>query len=496
MRTTLTPILLLLLIARPAMAEDRPRPFALHIVDSQSNRGVPLVQVKTVSSLRLWTDSAGYIAIDDPALLGRKVFFEITSHGYEFPADGFGMHGVRLDVTPGGEATLKINRINIAERLYRITGEGIYRDSILLGKHAPTAEPLLNGEVVGQDSTLNAIYQGKLWWFWGDTLRQSYPLGQFSMSGATSDLPANGGLDPAVGVNLKYFVDETGFSRPMVPPTGSELHWIDGVVTLKDDQDRERMIATLLRLKSLSEFVGREVVAWDDKKALFQTLAPLDLQSPYHLCGHPFLHSVDGVEYFYCGECFPNLRVKANWKNVADPGAFEAYMPAADANGKTTWAWRSNVPAADYEQMEKRIRSGKAPSAEIPFRLEDIDSGRFVQAHHGSVCWNKFRRKWLMITAEHGGKSSFLGEIWYAEADAPEGPWHAAKKILTHDRYSFYNPVQHPFFDQQEGRFIYFEGTYTASFSRESDFTPRYEYNQLMYRLDLSDPKLKLSPRK
>jgi hypothetical protein len=42
---------------------------------------------------------------------------------------------------------------------------------------------------------------------------------------------------------------------------------------------------------------------------------------------------------------------------------------------------------------------------------------------------------------------------------------------------------------------IYFEGTYASTFSRKEDPTPRYDYNQVMYRLDLSDPRLKLEPR-
>jgi hypothetical protein len=47
--------------------------------------------------------------------------------------------------------------------------------------------------------------------------------------------------------------------------------------------------------------------------------------------------------------------------------------------------------------------------------------------------------------------------------------------------------VHHPFFDQENGRYIYFEGTYTAQFSREGGQTPRYDYNQVMYKLDLAD---------
>jgi hypothetical protein len=109
-----------------------------------------------------------------------------------------------------------------------------------------------------------------------------------------------------------------------------------------------------------------------------------------------------------------------------------------------------------------------------------------------------------MIALEQFG-ASLVGEIWYAEAATPEGPWGKAVKIVTHDRVvgegfgqrhegmDFYNPKHHPFYDQQGGRILYFEGTYANTFSGNPTPTPRYEYNQVMYRLDLSDPRLKLT---
>jgi hypothetical protein len=39
---------------------------------------------------------------------------------------------------------------------------------------------------------------------------------------------------------------------------------------------------------------------------------------------------------------------------------------------------------------------------------------------------------------------------------------------------------------------IYLEGSYVNTFSGNPHPTPYYEYNQIMYRLDLSDPRLKL----
>jgi hypothetical protein len=96
-----------------------------------------------------------------------------------------------------------------------------------------------------------------------------------------------------------------------------------------------------------------------------------------------------------------------------------------------------------------------------------------------------------MIAVQSLG-TSVLGEVWYAEGDTPLGPWVYARKIVTHERYSFYNPKQHPQFDKEKGRSIFFEGTYTHTFSGNPDPTPRYDYNQIMYKLDLSDPRLVL----
>ncbi len=57
-------------------------------------------------------------------------------------------------------------------------------------------------------------------------------------------------------------------------------------------------------------------------------------------------------------------------------------------------------------------------------------------------------------------------------------------KIVTHDRYSFYNLVHHLFFDRENGRYIYFQGRPARQFSREGGQTLRYDYNRVMYRLD------------
>src|SRR5690349_16900892 len=109
---------LALLIAEPAA------PFAIIVVDAATGRGVPLIELKTVHGVRYYTDSNGVVAFQEPGLMDETVFFHVSGHGYEFPNDGFGIRGTRLQVKPGGSATIKVTRVNIAERLYRVTGAG------------------------------------------------------------------------------------------------------------------------------------------------------------------------------------------------------------------------------------------------------------------------------------------------------------------------------------------------------------------------------------
>ncbi|MGH7128640.1 MAG: hypothetical protein ACREIV_08715, partial [Planctomycetaceae bacterium] len=246
--------------------------FQIQIIDDQTSRGVPLVELRTVNGIRHYTDSNGLAAFREPGLRGRRVFFHVESHGYEFPKDGFGMRGRALMVTPGGSATLKIQRKNIAERLYRVTGGGIYRDSVLLGEAVPIEQPVLNGQVFGCDSVMNALYRGKLYWFWGDTTRPAYPLGNFHMTGARSLLPKNGGLDPAKGVNFDYFVGEEGFVRPMAEMPGEGPTWLGGLTILCDDSGRERMYAGYEKVRTSPSLKAYEhgLVVWNDEHERFE----------------------------------------------------------------------------------------------------------------------------------------------------------------------------------------------------------------------------------
>jgi hypothetical protein len=160
-------------------------------------------------------------------------------------------------------------------------------------------------------------------------------------------------------------------------------------------------------------------------------------------------------------------------------------------DGLPRYAWKRNTPAVGPGEQKKLLGARALQPHEALLQLQDRDSGKAVTAHSGSVSWNPYRRRWVLIAVESGGKS-FLGEVWYAEADTPLGPWVYAVKVVTHDRYGFYNPKQHRQFDKHGGRVLFFEGTYTHTFSGNPEPTPRYDYNQVMYKLDLGDPRLAL----
>jgi len=165
---------------------------------------------------------------------------------------------------------------------------------------------------------------------------------------------------------------------------------------------------------------------------------------------------------------------------------------ARDDQGQLQWSWRRDGEPLTGAAERALVKNGRIKQSEARFNPVDVETGKPINFHFGSVCWNAYRKKWVAIGLQSGARTSVLGEVFYSEADDPAGPWQRARKIVTHNRYSFYNPVQHEFFDEEGGWIIYFEGTYSETFSGNPFPTPRYDYNQIMYRLDLSDPRLRL----
>ncbi len=495
--------LLLSVVLSTTAAVSQPDPteyFKITVVDAATGRGVPLVELKTTNAITVVTDSNGVIAWNEPGLMDRDVYFSIRSHGYQFPGPGR-----TLRVTRGGSVVLKIERVNIAERLYRITGQGIYRDSLLTGTPVPLRNPTLNAEVTGQDSVFATPYRGKLFWLWDDTSRAAGPLGSLAGCAATSEWPGKGGLDPGVGIDLSYFVDDSGFCKQITPFPVPGMKWKYWAATVTDEQGRERLVTKYQSMRDLGDASEIGLAVFNDEKNVFERVATFGWDAQSGVPIHPFRASDRGAQLLYFPGPMPDLRAPAALKALLDPASYEGFSclsagsryPGEKSSldrkpdGKLTCAWKTNTPPLTFDQEKQLIQAGKMTAEEGLYQLRDILTGAAIKPHAGSVSWNDYRARWIMIVEEDRGPTD-NGEIWYAEGDTPVGPWVYARKIVTHDRYTFYNPTQHPFFDQEGGRLIYFEGTYSDFFSGSPVKTPRYDYNQIMYRLVLDDARLLL----
>ena len=342
----------------PAWAEIR-------VVDSATGRGVPLVELETVHGLRFVTDNAGRVAFCEPGLMGREIFFTVRSHGHSVPKDGFGIAGARVTPNAGKPAEIRIARNIVAERLCRLTGEGLYRDSLLLGHKSPLAESAHPGKVAGQDSIQAAVYRGKVHYFWGDTLRMDYPLGLFRMAGATTDVPdpKDRQSDPAAGIAYDYFTDaKTGFARALMPlperPEG--VIWISGVFVVPDAKGADKLVGHYSRRKGLEKEYEQGLAVFDDAKGIFESAKTLPATEAWRKPnGHPIPFEEDGGRWLLFGSPNPNVRVPATLKDVLDPDKYEAYACEVDKSGTPTWSWQKARPPTDSKTERRWIAEKK-----------------------------------------------------------------------------------------------------------------------------------------
>ena len=430
-------------------------PCRIEITDSECGWPVPLVELKTTHGVKLVSDNAGIVAFDLPELLGRETWLEVRSHGYSIAADGFGMRGVRFTPQEGGSHQIKVKRENIARRLGRLTGAGLFAESIKCGLPAGMEE----SGVLGSDSVQNAVYRGKLFWAWGDTNLAHYPLGIFDMTSATTAVQPLTSFEPPLRLGFDYFRDDKSRVRGVAKMPGAGPTWLDGYVSLPDKSGTEHLVATYIKVRNYLEAYECGLCVWDDTTSAFRQERVLWTKSaetperPPVPGGHPALWKDEaGRGWVYFGNPLPVLRC---------PATFEAWQDAS------TW-----------EPLSPQVS------------LVDAAGGAPVTQHTGSMAWNAFRNCWVTVFMQAKGKPSAFGELWYAEAPAPLGPWGKAVKILTHGNYTFYNPRIHPEITPDGSPILLFEGTYTAEFADRPEPTARWNYNQVLYRLDLDDPAL------
>ena len=425
------------------------QPCRIQVVEETSGWPVPLVQLSTTHHQKFVTDNAGNIAFGLPELMGEPTWFDIEGHGYVVKKDGFGMHGVRLTPTPGGHLTVKVKRQLPGRRLGRLTGAGLFAESQKLGLHQDWKEQ----HIPGCDSVQIAVHNKRIFWAWGDTTLARYPLGMFHMSSATTSLRPIKRFEPPIQLPFDYFQNEKGRPRVVAEMPGSGPTWVSGYTSLPDQEGNHHLVGTYIKVRPPLTAYEAGLCVWNEDTENFERLKVIWEKSdntpepPLLPDGHPALWTNnEGKKWLLFGDPFPRFKCPPTFEAWKDPNRWIPLEP------------QEKVPTKD---------------------------GKSITPHRGSIAWSAFRGKWVSVFTQLYGDSSHLGEIWYVEADQPTGPWGPAIKVVTHNDYTFYNPRIHPELTDPESPILLFEGTYTQQFAKDPDVTPRYDYNQILYRIDL-----------
>lgn len=429
-------------------------PCRIEIVDKENGWPVPMVELRTTHQASYVSDNAGVIAIQDPELLDRDIWFHVKGHGYHVPKDGFGYEGLRTRLAPGGNVRIEVERRNVAKRLGRLTGMGRFAEMEKLGGSPPDKDT----GIAGCDSVLMSRLGDRLFWLWGDTGVPGYPLGVFHSTAAVTPLRPVAKFEPPISIPFQLFHDDGGKPRGVAKMPGDGPTWLTGMISIGPQEMPDSLVATYSKIKGHLDEYEIGLCKWDPASTSFkpEKLLWKESQGPKPALlpkGHPVRwRDPDGQRWLLFGDPFPAIRCHDTYASWSDP---------------STW---------------RKVETPPSPRAH--------DDGTEIKPHRGSIAWSPFRNRWIAIFTQEFGKPSAFGEIWYVEADSPMGPWGKAVKILSHDNYTFYNPRIHPELTDDDASFVVFEGTYTAEFSDGARPTARYDYNQILYRLDLDDARL------
>ena len=385
-------------------------PCRIEVVEKGTGWPVPLVELRTTHEARFVTDNAGRIAFDLPELMDRETFFEVRGHGYEVKADGFGIRGVRLTPRSGQTLKVEVERRIIAKRLGRLTGSGLFGES----QKAGLENDWRDGPVTGSDSVQNAVYQGKLFWAWGDTAVAHYKLGIFDTTSATTALQPLASFEPPLRLKLDYFTDEKGRPRGVAKMPGAGPTWITAYVTLPDKTGTSRLVATYVKIRNHLEVYESGLCVWNDATARFDRLKVLwtkpdrKATPPPRPDGQPSLwKDANGKEWAYFGISLPTLRCPATFEAWQDPATWETLTPQESlpsaADGKPV------KPHSGFHRVER-----------FP---EMLGHGFYAELREALRLWRTLvcRSPLSLRSVGQSGKSALTRQLYLLQSPSPSG---------------------------------------------------------------------------
>ena len=493
----------------------RGTPFRIDIVDQATGRGVPMVRLSAAGTWA-YSDSNGVVAWTDLLDKGRLTFTPLTD-GYELAHSSsqgiVGNAGVELNPTSGGRAVIKLNRTQVAERLYRLTGQGIYSDSVMVNASSPIADPILApAGITGQDGGTPAVYKGLAYWFWGDTNCARYDSNCGSQRDNWNDTAAifTTGATSVITQNppsLKYFTRVSGgFENPaqMAPVQPMEYKgkscrtWIGSVCSFTDEDTHEEVLMAIYMKPDLNKpgpmlNQARGLLQWSDTLSRFRTLTAYhDPSTPCTLpqgCTQTDVFGMYTVHrlgpdadpnYVYFGKPFTHYRVRRSVKAMANQSAWESFSPlkpGTDEVDPAGYGWKTNLSWFGQAAELRLIQQGKLSRSAARMQVKDpagnigrCDWNSTPIMGNGDVQYNNYLKQYVLIAqkAVHPcEKESTYGEIWLSLAPNITGPWNSVHRIATHATTgsSCYNPLQLPFLEEGGGSRIYFACTVTSAFS-------------------------------
>jgi hypothetical protein len=478
-------------------------PFVMRIVDAETDRGIPLVNLELENGLKLVSDNEGYIAIIAPDLEGNDARFKLTGHGYTTgQKDFWGAESVICPIIHGQTRTVALKRNQLAHRLYRVTGAGRYNHSLIAGKKPSFKHyDKIPGNVIGQDSLICLPWQNRLWHFYGDTLGLNGF--NFSASCATAPMPEQGEYDPETGIPLSYIVDKNGFARAMIETGKKGFTWIEYVVPVEFDgfSMQETLMAKYVQHATLDKVEEAGFAIFLPARKQFAIVKRIKNSKP-HRCTHPVKVKFAQHERWLL---FPWEMAEASFHSLIDEAKhfyFSPLIATADsdgefmlegrafrldrnAHGKVRYSWRRGGIGIDAKIQAGLLKQNVLLPEQALFAPVDLDSGKRVTNFNGAITFNRYKKRWIAIN-----QGNHPGQLVYAEADTPTGPWAFARQITKFEDYNLYNPLWHPWFSKNNDKTVFFEGTYTNYFSASACRTPEADYNQVMFKLNLDLPEL------